>query len=49
MGSVRRTKSFVIHPDTIKQLPMGEAVFVNKTRGEVKRLKVRYGRIGRQA
>lgn len=49
MGSVRRTKSFVIHPDTIKQLPMGEAIFVNKTRGEVKRLKVRYGRIGRQA
>jgi len=49
MGSVRRTKSFLIHPDTIKQLPMGEAVFVNKTRGEVKRLKVRLGRIGQDA
>ena len=49
MGSVRRTKSFVVHPDVIKQLPMGEAIFVNKIDGDVKRLKVRHGRIGRDA
>jgi len=48
-GSVRRTRSFVVHPDTIKQLPRGEAIFVNKTKGAVQRVKVRHGRIGRAA
>jgi type IV secretory pathway TraG/TraD family ATPase VirD4 len=47
MGTVRRTKSFMVHPDVIKRLPMGEAIFVNKLRDQVKRLKVRHGRIGR--
>ncbi|MGI9449793.1 MAG: TraM recognition domain-containing protein [Geminicoccaceae bacterium] len=48
-GSVRRTRSFAVHPDTIKQLAMGEAVFVNKTRRTVNKVKVRYGQIGREA
>ena len=45
-GSVRRTRSFQVHPDQIKQLKRGEAVFVNKTKGTLNRLKVRYGAIG---
>jgi hypothetical protein len=47
LGSVRRTKGFIIHPDVIKQLPRGEAVFVNKNRGLVRRIRVRLGRIAR--
>ena len=46
-GSVRRTRSFQVHPDQIKQLKRGEAVFVNKTKGTLNRLQVRYGAIGR--
>jgi len=46
-GSVRRTRSFQVHPDQIKQLKRGEAVFVNKTKGTLNQLQVRYGAIGR--
>jgi len=47
LGSARRTKSFTIHPDIIKQLDLGEAVFVNKNRRQVQRILVRCGRIER--
>lgn len=47
LGSVRRTKGFIIHADTIKNQPMGQAVFVNKNRGNcVQRILVRKGEIG---
>ena len=45
LGSARRTKSFVVHPDSIKQLPRGEAVFVNKNTNKVCNIQVRLGRI----
>ena len=46
LGSVRRTKGFIIHADTIKNQPMGQAVFVNKNRGNrVQRILVRKGEI----
>ncbi|NJO38906.1 MAG: type IV secretion system DNA-binding domain-containing protein, partial [Rhizobiales bacterium] len=47
LGSVRRTKGFIVHPDVIKQLRRGEAVFVNKNSGQVLRIRVRLGQIGR--
>ena len=47
VGSVRRAKNFLIHPDIIKQLPRGEAVFVNKNVGIVQQIKVRLGSIAR--
>ncbi len=47
VGSVRRAKNFLIHPDIIKQLPKGEAVFVNKNVGIVQQIKVRLGSIAR--
>ena len=45
-GSVMRTRSFLVHPDQVKQLKCGEAVFVNKNRGTFHRLRLRYGQIG---
>ena len=45
LGSARRTKTFIVHPDSIKTLPLGEAVFVNKNRNQVRRLLVRLGPI----
>lgn len=47
LGSTRRTKSFTVHPGIIKQLPVGEAVFVNKSRRQVQQILVRFGRIER--
>jgi len=29
-GSVRKTKEFIVHPDDIKRLSLGEAIYVNK-------------------
>jgi type IV secretory pathway TraG/TraD family ATPase VirD4 len=46
LGSARRTKTFIVHPDAIKTQPMGHAVFVNKNRGTVQRILVRRGNIG---
>ncbi len=48
LGSARRTKSFVVHPDVIKQLPRGKAIFVNKNMGDVRRIRVRLGAIPRE-
>ena len=45
MGSVRRTRNFLIHPDRIKQLPRGRAIFLNKSSGEVREINVRLGKI----
>ena len=45
MGSARRTKTFTVHPDTIKQLQLGEAMFVNKNRSVVQHILVRRGQI----
>ena len=45
LGSVHRAKTFIVHPDEIKQLPRGQAIFVNKTIGTIQRVKVRLGRI----
>jgi type IV secretory pathway TraG/TraD family ATPase VirD4 len=45
LGSVHRAKTFIVHPDEIKQLPRGQAIFVNKTIGTIQRIKVRLGRI----
>ena len=47
MGSARRTKTFTVHPDTIKQLQLGEAMFVNKNRNLVQHILVRRGQIDR--
>ncbi len=30
LGSVRETKAFIVHPDAIKRLPRGEAIYLNK-------------------
>ena len=46
LGSVRKVKAFIVHADTIKNQPMGRAVFVNKNKGNcVKRIFVRKGEI----
>ena len=47
MGSARRTKAFTVHPDTIKQLTSGEAMYVNKIRNLVRHIIVRHGQIDR--
>lgn len=47
LGSARRTKSFTVHPDIIKQLRVGEAVFVNKNQNTTKHILVRHSRIER--
>jgi conjugal transfer pilus assembly protein TraD len=45
-GSVRQTKEFIIHPDQIKRLRMGQAIFLNKIEFNVSFLKVRQNSIG---
>ena len=45
VGSVRQTKEFLIHPDDIKRLKMGEAIYLNKANFNVQRLKVRLNSI----
>jgi type IV secretory pathway TraG/TraD family ATPase VirD4 len=47
MGSARRTKTFTVHPDVIKRLTMGEAMFINKNRNLVQHILVRRGQIDR--
>lgn len=42
-GSIRETKEFIIHPDKIKRLMRGEAIFVNKQRFLVQEIIVRKG------
>lgn len=40
-GSIRQTKEFIIHPDKIKRLMRGEAIFVNKQKFLVQEIIVR--------
>ena len=47
MGSARQTKAFKVHPDEIKELLTGEAVFVNKNDNTLHRLLVRHSAIDR--
>ncbi len=49
MGSARRTKAFTVHPDTIKRLTLGEAMFVNKNKNLVQHILARRGQIDRGA
>jgi hypothetical protein len=49
MGSARQTKAFIVHPDEIKRLGRGEAMFVNKNRSLVKHILVRHSAIDRIA
>lgn len=44
-GSVREAREFIVHPDTIKRLGRGEAIFVNKQRFGVLEIMLRNGEI----
>jgi len=44
-GSARRTRLFRAHPDEIKELGMGEAIFVNKRRFKMQKIQIRQGKI----
>ena len=43
IGSVRQTKAFLVHPDEIKRLKLGEAIFVNKWQFTWAQMYVRQG------
>ena len=45
MGTVRRTRGFLAHPDEIKSLGTGEAFYVSKHNNKVTRIKARMSRI----
>lgn len=45
MGTVRRTRGFIAHPDEIKALKTGEAFFFSKENNKISRIKARMGRI----
>jgi hypothetical protein len=45
MGTVRRTRGFIAHPDEIKALQTGEAFFYAKENNKVSRIKARRSRI----
>ncbi len=45
MGTVRRTRGFIAHPDEIKNLQTGEAFFFSKEAGNVTKMKARMSRI----
>ena len=45
MGTVRRTRGFLAHPDEIKALGTGEAFYVSKHSNKVTRIKARMSRI----
>lgn len=42
-GSVRSVKGYLIHPDDIKRLGMGEGYYINKQQYQVEKLKFRQG------
>jgi len=44
-GGVSRMKSYIVHPDEIKRLELGEAIYMNKAKFLVKRVKLRRGKI----
>ncbi|WFU74263.1 helicase HerA-like domain-containing protein [Bradyrhizobium sp. CB2312] len=41
LGSLRSVRSYKHHPDRLKSLPIGEAIFLNKVSGTVSHVKVR--------
>ncbi len=45
LGTVRQTKEFMIHPDEIKRLALGEAILVNKQKFRVQKLQLRKGAV----
>ncbi len=45
LGSVKATREFIIHPDEIKRLGLGEAILVNKRCFRVQRVQMRTGAI----
>ena len=45
MGTVRRTRGFIAHPDEIKSLQTGEAFFFSKDGNKVSKMKARMSRI----
>lgn len=44
-GSVRESREFIVHPDTIKRLSLGQAIVVNKQHFQVTPIQVRKGQI----
>lgn len=45
MGTVRRTRGFIAHPDEIKSLQTGEAFFFSKENNKISKIKARRSRI----
>ena len=45
MGTVRRTRGFIAHPDEIKSLKTGEAFFFSKEDNKVSKIKARMSKI----
>ena len=45
VGSIRSTKEFIVHPDEIKRLKLGETILVNKQEFEVTRMMGKVGEI----
>lgn len=45
MGTVRRTRGFIAHPDEIKALQTGEAFFFSKENNKISKIKARRSRI----
>ncbi|MEW6727075.1 MAG: type IV secretion system protein VirD4, partial [Bacillota bacterium] len=41
VGTVRQTREFVVHPDQIKQLQVGEAILVRKNPYRVQHVRIR--------
>lgn len=45
LGSVKQTREFIVHPDEIKRLTLGQAIFVNKQAFRVQKVLLRNGAI----
>ncbi len=43
LGSVKQTREFIIHPDEIKRLTLGQAIFVKKQKFKVQKIRLRKG------
>jgi hypothetical protein len=41
LGSVKQTREFIIHPDEIKRLRLGQAIFVNKQKFNAQKIWLR--------
>ncbi|WP_010243863.1 type IV secretory system conjugative DNA transfer family protein [Acetivibrio cellulolyticus] len=40
VGTARKTREFIVHPDEIKSLPTGKGIFLSKDNGKCERIKV---------